>query len=562
MEERSIKKLGDLLMDLDCISREELEEALEIQKQSEEDARIGEILVDLGYISEKELMEAMEKQKDIPYAELSDRYLDPGLADYLPENIARRHMVVPLERDGEQLKVAMSDPTDLIAIDDIERVSGFNIKPHFGAPGELRKALDWIYADESIDVGELLEDFDRREQEEEEEDFAEDELREMVEEAPIVRLANSIISRAFQKEASDIHVEPEEDHIRIRYRIDGVLHEEMKAPKASQRALVSRFKIIADLDITEHRVPQDGKIQMNVKGYEIDMRVSTLPTVHGEKVVIRLLSRDTELLDLENLGFSDDNLETLRNLIRKPHGILLLTGPTGSGKSTTLFASMNEIKDASLNLTTIEDPVEYQVEGIYQVQARPKAGLTFARTLRSILRQDPDIIMVGEMRDSETAEIAVRAALTGHLVFSTLHTNDAVSSVTRLVDMGLPPYLVSSSVIGVVAQRLVRRLCPECKREAELTAEDEAFLAPEKVEQAYTSEGCQKCGHTGYEGRMALQEILELESEIKEMIANEADEEKLKRKALSKGMTTLKKDGIRKLREGKTDVEELKRIMF
>ncbi|WP_089759054.1 GspE/PulE family protein [Halarsenatibacter silvermanii] len=558
MAPRSIKKIGEMLIDFDYISKEELKEAVRLKNNSSEDKKIGEVMVDLGYISEKELLQVLEMQMGIPIAELSDYYLDPGLADYLPENIARRHLAVPLQRDGELLLVAMSDPTDLIAIDDIERVSGLNVKPHISSPGELRRALDWIYTEDSIDIGKFLEDFEQQE----EEDYAEDELREMVEEAPIVRLANTIISRAYQRGASDIHVEPEEEYIRIRYRIDGVLREEMKAPKSSQRALVSRFKIIADLDITEHRVPQDGKIQMSVKGYKIDMRVSTLPTVHGEKVVIRILTRDSELLDLENLGFSKDNLEVLKKLIKKPHGILLLTGPTGSGKSTTLFASINEINEDSLNVVTIEDPVEYQLEGVYQVQARPKAGLTFARTLRSILRQDPDIIMIGEMRDSETAEIAVRAALTGHLVFSTLHTNDAISSVTRLVDMGLPSYLVSSSVIGVVAQRLVRRLCPDCRREAELTGEDKAFLAPETVEQAFTSDGCKKCGDTGYSGRLALQEILIMDSEIKELISGQADEEKLKRKALSQGMTTLKEDGVGKLREGLTDVDELKRIIF
>ncbi len=558
MAERSIKKIGELLIEFDYITEEELEEALRLKSDSSEDMKIGEIMVDLGYISEKELLQVLEMQMGFPHAELSDYYLDPGLADYLPENIARRHLAVPLQRDGELLLVAMGDPTDLIAIDDIERISGLNVKPYISAPGELRRALDWIYTEDSIDIGKFLEDFEQQE----EEDYAEDELREMVEEAPIVRLANTIISRAYQRGASDIHVEPEEEYIRIRYRVDGVLREEMKAPKSSQRALVSRFKIIADLDITEHRVPQDGKIQMTVKGYKIDMRVSTLPTVHGEKVVIRLLTRDTDLLNLNNLGFSKDNLEVVKKLITRPHGILLLTGPTGSGKSTTLFASINEISENSLNITTIEDPVEYQLEGVYQVQARPKAGLTFARTLRSILRQDPDIIMVGEMRDSETAEIAVRAALTGHLVFSTLHTNDAVSSVTRLVDMGLPPYLVSSSVIGVVAQRLVRRLCPDCRYEAELTGEDEAFLAPEEVYRAFTSEGCKKCSDTGYKGRVALQEIMVLDSEIKEMISKGDEEEKLKRIAISKGMTTLKEDGVSKLREGLTDVNELKRIIF
>jgi len=454
----------------------------------------------------------------------------------------------------------MADPTDLVAIDDIERVSGLSVKPMIGGPSEIKEALNWLYSDDSIDISEFLDEFEG--QQREEESYEEDELMEMVEEAPIIRLANSIISKAYKRGASDIHVEPEEDYVRVRYRVDGVLSQEMTAPKSSHRALVSRFKIIADLDITEHRVPQDGRIQMKINSRKLDMRVSTLPTVHGEKVVIRLLSQDTSLLNLENLGFSNKNLETLKKLIAKPHGILLLTGPTGSGKSTTLFASLNEINDPRINLVTIEDPVEYQVEGIYQVQAKPKAGLTFARTLRSILRQDPDVIMVGEMRDEETAEIAVRAALTGHLVFSTLHTNDAVSSVTRLVDMGLPPYLVASSVIGVVAQRLVRRLCPECKKKVEVSELDRKFLQDDTIQEAYSAKGCKKCGNSGYKGRLALQEILVLDNEIKDLIASDASENKIFSAARSKGMNTLKEDGLVKLKEGETDISELRRILF
>lgn len=559
MAERSIKRIGELLIEFDYISREEFEDALEKQESENRDRRIGEILVDFDYITEQQLIEALEYQLGIPHADLNDYYIDPELGQYIPENIARRHKAVPLEKNGEILKVAMLDPTDLIAIDDLERVSDHNVDPLIGARQQIENAIDWVYTEETIDVSNFLEDFD--DDGEMEEDYEENELREMVEEAPIVRLANTIISRAHQQGASDIHIEPEESYVRIRYRIDGVLHEEMTAPKSSQRALISRFKIIADLDITEHRVPQDGKISMRVKDKKIDMRVSTLPTVNGEKVVIRLLSRDTSLLDLGNLGFAEKNLNKLRSLINKPHGILLLTGPTGSGKSTTLFASINEINDTSLNVTTIEDPVEYQLEGVYQVQAKPKAGLTFARTLRSILRQDPDIVMIGEMRDEETAEIAVRAALTGHMVFSTLHTNDAVSSVTRLVDMGLPPYLVSSSVIGVVAQRLVRRLCEHCKEKTELTEEDRVFLG-ENVEEAFSATGCKRCNNTGYQGRLALQELFEIDGEIKQLITDEVSEEKLKKAAREQGMETLKEDGVRKLKQGKTDVAELKRIIF
>ena len=562
MAERSIKKIGELMREFDYISEDELEEILRLKQNSNTDKKLSELLVDLDYITEEELVKVLKFQTGLPHADLSEYYLDSELTRHVPENIARRHLAVPLEKDDEVLRIAMVDPTDLIAIDDIERVSGFNVKPMIGAPGEVKNALDWLYREEDIDINKFLDEFKDEIQEQEEEDFAEDELREMVEEAPIVKLANTIISRAYKKGASDIHIEPEEDYLRVRYRIDGVLQEEMTAPKSSQRALVSRFKIIANLDITEHRIPQDGKIRTKIKGNKIDMRVSTLPTVKGEKVVVRLLSRDTDLLQLDNLGFSEDNLQLLRRLINKPHGILLLTGPTGSGKSTTLFASLNEINEPSINVTTIEDPVEYQLEGVYQVQAKPKAGLTFARTLRSILRQDPDIIMIGEMRDEETAEIGVRAALTGHLVFSTLHTNDAVSSVTRLIDMGLPSYLVSSSLIGVVAQRLVRKLCPDCKQKVKLNKKDREFLETEEIKEAYTSVGCNTCSETGYRGRLALQEIFQIDDEIKELISEEVSEKRLKKAALKRGMKTLKQDGIRKLKMGKTDIAELKRIIF
>ncbi len=557
---RNMKKIGELLLDFEYINEEQFSKALEAQKQKNGDSKLGETLVEMGFITEDQLIKVLEFQLGIPHAELSEFFLDPALAQHIPENIARRHQAVPLEKNKNVLKVVMTDPTDLVAIDDIERVSGLVVKPQIGGPSEVSEALNWLYSDDSIDISEFLDEFEG--QQVEDDSYEEDELREMVEEAPIIRLANSIISKAYKRGASDIHVEPEEDYVRVRYRVDGGLSQEMTAPKNSHRALVSRFKIIADLDITEHRVPQDGRIQMKINSRKLDMRVSTLPTVHGEKVVIRLLSRDTSLLDLDNLGFSEDNHKVLEDLISKPHGILLLTGPTGSGKSTTLFASLNKINDPRINLVTIEDPVEYQVEGVYQVQAKPKAGLTFARTLRSILRQDPDVIMIGEMRDEETAEIAVRAALTGHLVFSTLHTNDAVSSVTRLVDMGLPPYLVASSVIGVVAQRLVRRLCPDCKVKEELTKVDKKFLGNGNIDEAYRAKGCKKCGNSGYSGRLALQEILVLDNEIQGLIAENASESKLFAAAREKGMNTLKEDGINKLKAGETDIDELRRILF
>ena len=556
---RSIKKLGEILLENEYITEEQLETAIELQE--ERDKKLGEILVDEGYLEEEDLVEVLEFQKGIPSANLDHYFFDTELAEYIPESIARRHLSVAIEKvDEEIIKVAMSDPTDIVAIDDIERVSGLVVRPVIAAASKIKEAINWIYADDSLDISDFLDEFE--DYSEQDDSYGEEELLEMVEEAPIIKLANSIISRAYQRGASDIHIEPEDKFIRVRYRIDGVLRKELTAPKSSHRALVSRFKIIADLDITEHRVPQDGKIRMLISGKQLDMRVSTLPTVHGEKVVIRLLAQDTNLLNIDKLGFSKDNIEKFEYLINKPHGIMLLTGPTGSGKSTTLFAGLNRINSPKINIVTIEDPVEYSIEGVYQVQAKPKTGLTFAKTLRSILRQDPDVIMIGEMRDEETAEIGVRAALTGHLVFSTLHTNDAVSSVTRLVDMGLPPYLVASSVNGVVAQRLVRRLCSSCKEERDIEKLDRKYLGDVDFDTAYYAVGCQKCSQTGYSGRLALQEIFMVDNEMKELIADSATEEKMQRLARDKGMRSLKEDGIEKIKQGETDVAELKRIIF
>jgi len=566
MTAQNRKKLGELLVDHEYISREQLQEALDILKNT--DKKIGEILVELGYVKEKDLIEVLEFQRGIPHADLDKYFFDPSLAELIPENIARRYLAVPIEKsDQGKLKVVMADPTDLVAVDDIEMLSDLSVVPLYGAPNQIRASIDRLYGNDDIDISNIFEDFNLEEiadvsDNQDEEIYEEEELREMVDEAPIIKLANYIISKAYQKGASDIHIEPEDDKIRVRFRIDGVLKKEMTAPKSSHRALVSRIKIIANLDITEHRVPQDGRIKMIFKGEKLDMRVSTLPTIKGEKIVIRLLAQNTNLLDLDNLGLSDYNRKKIGQLIKKPNGVLLLTGPTGSGKSTTLFAALNELNSPQINMVTIEDPVEYQIAGINQVQAKEKSGLTFAKTLRSILRQDPDIIMIGEMRDQETAEIAVRSALTGHLVFSTLHTNDAVSSITRLIDMGLAPYLVAASLNGVVAQRLVRRLCPHCKEKRKIEKTDLKYLNDPDIEEAYFAVGCEKCNNTGYDGRLAIQEIFEIDSQVKEMISDNLAKEKIAEYAKSKGMVTLKEDGVAKIKAGETDVSELERIIY
>ena len=552
------KRLGDLLLEYDFISEQEFEEALE--KQQDSDKRLGQMLVDLGYITEKELIQVLEFQLQVPHADLMEYYLDPGLAQYLPENIARRHNMVPVKKNEDVLQVAMTDPSNVVALDDAEMASGLEIEPMIGTHKEISDAIERIYDEESSQIEDMAEFAEM--QEVDEEDLAEDELQEMVEEAPVIRLANKIIAEAYEQGASDIHIEPQEERVRIRNRVDGVLREEFTAPKSMQAALISRFKIMADLDITERRVPQDGKVKMEMQDKEIDMRVSTLPLVTGEKVVIRLLERDSSLLNLDTLGFTKYNLQTFRDLISKPYGIILATGPTGSGKSTTLFAAINELNQPDSNIVTIEDPVEYQLQGVNQVQASSEVGRGFATTLRSVLRQDPDIIMVGEIRDEETAEIAVRAALTGHLVLSTLHTNDAPSTVTRLIDMGLPPYLVASSVIGVVAQRLVRTLCDACKIEDDLTEKDKNFIGDYDIDKVYRAEGCPKCDQTGYDGRIAVQEVMPVSTRLARFITEGKTQDEIKEAAKEEGMNTLSEDGLNKLSQGITDVEELRRVMF
>ena len=553
------QKLGEILVNFNYITQEELEEVIESQEKSGK--RLGELLVEHEYITEHELNQVLEFQLEIPYVDLSKFNLNPGLAEYLPEQLADKYKAVPLEEENNRLKVAMNDPSDLVAIDDLERAADMKIKPVIANTKDINRALGIIYStnEDTAEVFASLNDYQSGEEPEI------DQLKEMVEDAPIVRLTNLIINQAVQMRASDIHIEPQKEKVRVRYRIDGVLRHGMDVPKYSQAALISRLKIMADLDITKRRIPQDGRVKLTVKGLEIDMRVSTLPTIFGEKVVIRLLNRDEGLLDIEKLGFRGNNLENFKKLIKKPYGIILATGPTGSGKSTTLFAALNTLNDIEKNIVSIEDPVEYQLDGINQVQARKKTGMTFANTLRSILRQDPDIIMVGEIRDEETAQIAVRAALTGHLVLSTLHTNDSVSSITRLMDMGIPSYLVGSTVVGVVAQRLVRRLCPDCKVEYQPGPEEKMFLDLSEDETIYkAAEGhCDTCNSTGYSGRLAVQEVFAVDEKVEEMITKSASETELKKYATEeKGMITLTEDGKKKVKEGLTSYQEIARLII
>ncbi len=550
------ERLGELLKKFNYINDLELKDAIKNHKKSNKS--FSEFLVDHDYLDEEELIHVMEIQLGLPRADLYEYVLGPNLAQYIPENIAKYYKVVPLQKSGNDLKVAMAEPNDIIAIDDMALASNLKIKPYIATRKEIKRAQGLIYSM----VGHNTDDIFANLSDNREDDQIElDELKEMVEDAPIVQLTNVIINEAVQMRASDIHIEPQEQEVKVRYRIDGVLRENMIVPKYSQQAFISRIKIMAGLDITKRKTPQDGRVKLNLSGLEVDMRVSTLPTVHGESVVIRVLEKNDNLLNIAKLGFSDKNLSVFKQMVYNPHGIILATGPTGSGKSTTLFAVLNELNSVEKKLITIEDPVEYQLRGINQVQVNPQAGLSFAKTLRSILRQDPDIIMVGEVRDEETAMISVRAALTGHLVLSSLHTNDAVSSITRLVEMGVPAYLVASTLRGVIAQRLVRRLCSNCKEEYSPDEKEFKLLALKPGEKLYKAKGCSKCNATGYSGRLAVQEVLKIDDDLAKMIANNKGKQEIKELAIEKGMITLLDDAKYKVIKGLTSYEELERVI-
>lgn len=557
MVNRAALRLGELLKEYNYIEEGKLQEAL--HKLEKTDKSFPELLIDSGYITEENLIHVMQIQLGVPRANIDDFKLGPSLSRFIPENIARHYCVAPLRNEEDKLLVAMAEPNDLIAIDDMEMVSNLKIVPYIATRKEIRRAQGLIYSLVGNVTDDVLANLSEKHQEEQEPEL--DELKKMVDDAPIVRLTNIIISQALQMRASDIHIEPQPKEVKVRYRIDGVLRDNMIAPKYSQAALVSRIKIMAGMDITNRMVPQDGRVKINFGGLEVDMRISTLPTIYGESVVIRLLNKEESLLNVEKLGFSNENLSKFKKIIYNPHGIVLVTGPTGSGKSTTLFAVLNELNTPEKKLITVEDPVEYQLKGINQVHVNQKSGLTFGRVLRSILRQDPDIVMVGEIRDEETAQIAVRAALTGHLVLSTLHTNDAVSSITRMVDMGVPPYLLAATLKGVIAQRLVRKLCDNCKKRYYPGPEERALMDFKPGEFLFKEDGCSKCSSAGYKGRLAVHEVLVIDDDLEKMIAGKASELEIKELACQKGMKTLKEDAINKVKKGLTSYTEMARIV-
>lgn len=486
--------------------------------------------------------------------------IDPNAVLTITEDIARKYKVIPIAFEGGELVLAMTNPEDVFVVDTISVLTGFDIKPVKAEAHQIEEAISRFFKmAEVIEVGEEIENLIG----EETEDEKLKEISVITEEAPIVKLVNHLIAKAVRSRASDIHIEPMEKDVRIRYRIDGVLHEVMRSPKRLQPALISRFKIMANLDIAERRKPQDGHCAVNIGGKVYDFRVATLPTIYGERVVLRVLAKESILLRLEDLGFLEDSLEIYTRNYKKSYGAIMITGPTGSGKSTTLYATLNVLNTPDKNIVTIEDPVEYRLKGINQIQINPKAGLTFARVLRAMLRAAPDIIMVGEIRDKETAKIAVEAALTGHLVLSTLHTNDAPSAISRLIEMGVEPFLVSSAIRCVQAQRLARRLCPECKEPytpRQEWLEELKFPNPEEVTVLYRPRGCPKCNNTGYKGRVGIYEVMEVNDEIEMLAAKKAATEKIREAALRNGMRTLRQDGLLKAKLGITSVEEVLRV--
>jgi type IV pilus assembly protein PilB len=556
---RKPKRLGDLLVENKLITQNQLEYVLEIQKTT--DKKIGEILTEEGMISEDQIIEVLELQFGVPHVDLKKYFIDPEIPRLINERLARRYTLIPIKKDKGKLIVAMADPLNIFAIDDIKIVTGFEVVPVIATSQEILDAIDQYYETESVERA--LAEFKQNFQEESMNDMDAEALDE-INRAPVVKLVNSIIRQAVKMKASDIHIEPFEKIVKVRFRIDGDLQEIMTPAKATHSAIVTRIKIISKMDIAEKRLPQDGRVKMDIEDSEIDLRMSVLPTVHGEKIVMRILDRSSFLLTKQELGFTKQNLEIFDKVIQSPNGIILVTGPTGSGKTTTLYAVLNELNQESKNIITVEDPVEYQMKDINQVQVNVKAGLTFASGLRSILRQDPDIIMIGEIRDNETAQIAVRAAITGHLVLSTLHTNDTASSITRLVNMGVEPYLVSSSVVGITAQRLVKRICDNCKSgyiANEL--EKKALGAKDTAEvMVYRGKGCNLCNNTGYKGRVAIHEILPITREIRILIDKSASIDDIREEAKKQNFVSLRESCAQLVKEGVTTIEELLRITY
>lgn len=564
MEDRAFRsrRLGEILLAKYRITPEQLESALEEQKKTGE--KLGEILQKMGLVESKEVYGALAEQLGVPYVDLDSYVIDPRVVTLLPEKFCRQYQLVPIGEEKNALILAMANPVDVVAIDRVRLMTKKEVKPVMASPQDIEKVLNAYYGiGESVE--ELIREAETREGlvlPEEEEELKIDQLKALGEEAPIIRVVNMLILQAIRSGASDIHIEPQEDQVRIRFRIDGILHDITSTSIQVHPALVSRIKILSRMNIAERRLPQDGRFQVTVDNRTVDFRVSSLPTIFGEKIVMRILDKSTLLLDLDRLGFEEEDLEKFYRLIQHPYGMILLTGPTGSGKTTTLYSALNFINKPDLNIITIEDPVEYRLPGINQVQVRPKIGLTFASALRAIMRQDPDVIMVGEIRDYETAEIAIHAALTGHLVFSTLHTNTAAGALVRLQEMGIPSYLIASALVGVVAQRLVRKICERCKVAFEVRGPIARELTGGKEDHLvlFRGKGCPECNKTGYRGRIAVSEVLVMDDDLRALVLRNATEREITEKACEKGMRTLRENAIRKVLRGVTTLEEMYRV--
>jgi type IV pilus assembly protein PilB len=563
MSKEKYFRLGELLVKENLISAGNLEKAISVQKQ--EGGRLGEILIKLGFIKEDQVVAVLGKQLNIPYFSLGTGLLKPavdqGLEQLIPQEFALKNAVIPLSRTLRSLTVAMADPLDIILLDNIKKLTNCEVNPVIATKSDINKAIEEFYGKsamfkEAVEASyNIATTVTKDESELGEEELSLDKLIARAEEAPVVKLVDLIIRQAIDERASDIHIEPFKDTISLRYRIDGKLYEIPPPAKHLHLPIISRIKILAKLDIAEKRLPQDGAILVRIDERPIDLRVSSIPTIYGEKVVLRILDRSSVVLDLNRMGFEPQQLESMRKAMNSPYGLIFLTGPTGSGKTTTLYAMLSEIKSPAKNIVTIEDPVEYKLEGINQVQIKSEIGLTFSTALRSFLRQDPDIMLVGEVRDLETAQICIRSALTGHLVLSTLHTNDAASAVTRLTDIGIEPYMISPSLLMVVAQRLLRKLCPDCKEAYEPTPEQLKSVKL-KTELIYRSKGCAKCSQIGYKGRVCISEVMVINEEIRSLISQRATFQKIRDVARAAGMQTLYESAIKKAESGITSLEE------
>ncbi len=554
--------LGDLLLSQQKISAEDLEKALSIQQAGGE--RLGRLLVNLGFISEEELLKTTARQLNLEYLPLVRFPTSPPLTIGIPTKFMEQYKFFPLSLSDGVLAIAMADPLDTVTIDALRLRTNCRLRVYISKEGDIAEAIERYFGSGSSTMERIVGDIPEGELQYLHADGDEDEdhLRDMAQEAPVIRLVSLIISKAVESKASDIHIEAFEGQLKVRYRIDGILYDTESPPKRLQPAIISRIKIMAEMNIAERRLPQDGRVRLRVLGKKVDLRVSTIPTIYGESVVMRILDRSNIMLDLDDLGFPPTSKKQFESLIRKPHGIILVTGPTGSGKTTTLYGALDKINSPDKKIITVEDPIEYQLSGVNQIQVKPKIGLTFASGLRSIVRQDPDIMMVGEIRDLETAEIAIQSALTGHLVFSTLHTNDASGAITRLLDMGVEHYLAASCLEGILAQRLVRVVCKKCRQEAEPDRQTLRLMGLKDAKgfKIASGKGCKNCNFTGYRGRLGIFELLIINDELRQLILKKTSSNVIRQQAIALGMTTLREDGWKKVKEGITSVEEVLRV--